>query len=109
LNPPRPNRISFYVFNPEGGEGVGSYFQDTLHQGRWIFVVGVADSTRTYMYRVMRTIDGAIHIAARRRVNALSTTSRTTSNWRSIRPPDHRLSVLGHAISTASLKAACRG
>jgi hypothetical protein len=26
--PPRPNRISFYVFNPAGGEGVGSYFQD---------------------------------------------------------------------------------
>jgi hypothetical protein len=50
-NPPRPNRISFYVFNPEGGEGVGSYFQDTLQQGSWIFVVGVADSTRTYMYR----------------------------------------------------------
>lgn len=50
-NPPRPNRISFYVFNPEGGEGVGSYFQDTLHKGTWIHVVGVADATRTYMYR----------------------------------------------------------
>lgn len=50
-HPPRPNRISFYVFNPEGGEGVGSYFQDALHRGSWIFVVGVADSTRTYMYR----------------------------------------------------------
>src|SRR5262249_11356545 len=24
-SPPRPNRISFYVFNPEGGLGVGSY------------------------------------------------------------------------------------
>jgi len=22
--PPRPNRISFYVFNPGGGEGIGS-------------------------------------------------------------------------------------
>jgi hypothetical protein len=50
-NPPRPNRISFYVFNPEGGEGVGSFFQDTLHRGSWIFVVGVADGARTYMYR----------------------------------------------------------
>lgn len=29
-NPPRPNRISFYVFNPDGRLGVGSYFQDTL-------------------------------------------------------------------------------
>jgi len=50
-NPPRPNRISFYAFNPDGGLGVGSYFQDTLHKGSWIFVVGVADGTRTYMYR----------------------------------------------------------
>jgi concanavalin A-like lectin/glucanase superfamily protein len=50
-HPPRPNRISFYTFNPEGGEGVGSYFQDTLNTGEWIFVVGVADATRTYMYR----------------------------------------------------------
>ena len=43
--PPRPNRISVYTFNPEGGLGVGSYFQDTLQEGSWIFVVGVADST----------------------------------------------------------------
>src|SRR5215469_12665517 len=50
-NPPRPNRISFYVFNPQGGLGVGSYFQDVLHAEDWIFVVGVADSTRTFMYR----------------------------------------------------------
>jgi hypothetical protein len=49
--PPRPNRISFYVFNPEGGLGVGSYFQDTLQDGHWIFVVGIADSARTFMYR----------------------------------------------------------
>src|SRR5215469_11839927 len=33
-DPPRPNRISFYVFNPEGG-----------------LVVGSADSARTFMYR----------------------------------------------------------
>jgi len=50
-NPPRPNRISFYVFNPQGGLGVGSYFQDMLQAGSWIFVVGIADSTRTFMYR----------------------------------------------------------
>ena len=41
-HPPRPNRISFYVFNPEGGLGVGSFFQDTLQEGSWIFVVGIA-------------------------------------------------------------------
>ena len=49
--PPRPNRISVCTFNPDGGLGVGSYFQDTLQEGNWIFVVGVADSTRTYIYR----------------------------------------------------------
>lgn len=47
----RENRISFYVFNPEGGEGIGSYFQDSLQVGEWIHVVGVADSQRTYIYR----------------------------------------------------------
>jgi hypothetical protein len=50
-NPPRPNRVSFYVFNPDGRLGVGSYFQDPLQEGNWMFVVGVADTTRTYIYR----------------------------------------------------------
>jgi len=50
-NPPRPNRISFYAFNPEGGLGVGSHFQDTLREGDWMFVVGVADASRTAIYR----------------------------------------------------------
>jgi hypothetical protein len=50
-HPPRPNRISFYTFNPAGGEGVGSYFQDALNTGDWIFVVGVADAARSYIYR----------------------------------------------------------
>jgi len=50
-SPPRPNRISFYTFNPQGGLGVGSFFQDTLQEGSWMFVVGVADATRTHMYR----------------------------------------------------------
>jgi hypothetical protein len=47
----RGNRISFYVFNPAGGKGVGSYFQDELQPGQWIHVVGAADSQRTYIYR----------------------------------------------------------
>src|ERR1700693_3826170 len=29
-DPPRPNRISFYVFNAGGGEGIGSYFQEPV-------------------------------------------------------------------------------
>src|SRR2546427_348140 len=50
-NPPRPNRISFYVFNPDGGLGVGSYFQDPVKPGGWIQVTGVADSERTSIYK----------------------------------------------------------
>jgi hypothetical protein len=49
--PPRPNRISFYVFNLEGGEGVGSYFQDTVQAGQWIHVVGIADGQNTSIYK----------------------------------------------------------
>jgi hypothetical protein len=47
----RQNRISFYVFNREGGEGVGSYFQDAIVAGEWINVVGVADNLHTYIYK----------------------------------------------------------
>jgi concanavalin A-like lectin/glucanase superfamily protein len=50
-NPPRPNRISFYVFNPDGGLGVGSYFQDPVKPREWIQVTGVVDSERTYIYK----------------------------------------------------------
>jgi Concanavalin A-like lectin/glucanases superfamily len=50
-NPPRPNRISFYLFNPEGGLGVGSYAQDPVQEGAWLHFVGMADNARTYLYR----------------------------------------------------------
>ena len=55
----RGNRISFYVFNPDGGLGVGSYFQDPITAGEWIHVVGVADSERAYIYKngVLRDSD----------------------------------------------------
>ncbi len=47
----RANRISFYVFNPAGGLGVGSHFQDSLQAGTWIHVVGAVDEERTYIFR----------------------------------------------------------
>jgi len=50
-SPPRPNRISFYLFNPAGGLGVGSYVQVPIHRGKWMQIVGVADSSRTYFYK----------------------------------------------------------
>jgi len=49
--PPRPNRISGYLFNPSGGLGVGSYFQDELEPGVWIHVVFCADGRVTAIYR----------------------------------------------------------
>ncbi|HEX3418128.1 MAG TPA: LamG-like jellyroll fold domain-containing protein [Stellaceae bacterium] len=50
-SPSRPNRISFYLFNPKGGLGVGSYVQVPLHKGKWIHLVGVADTSRSYLYK----------------------------------------------------------
>ena len=49
----RANRISFYVFNPDGQLGVGSYYQDPnnpIQAGVWIHVLGAADSENTYLY-----------------------------------------------------------
>jgi hypothetical protein len=50
-DPPRSNRISFYVFNPQGRLGVGSYVQVEVEIGRWMHVVGMADDARTYFYK----------------------------------------------------------
>lgn len=47
----RAGRISFYVFNASGGLGIGSYFQDTLEAGIWIFVVGTIDTDNISIYR----------------------------------------------------------
>jgi len=37
----RGNRLSAYVFNNRGGKGSGSYVQDDLRVGEWIFLVAV--------------------------------------------------------------------
>ncbi len=50
-DPPRPNRISFYVFNSDGHKGVGSYFQEPVTVGEWIHVVGVADGEQTSIFK----------------------------------------------------------
>src|SRR5207244_2828563 len=46
-NPPRPNRISGYAFNLSGGQGAGSYFQDPVSTGEWIYVVIVINTLNT--------------------------------------------------------------
>jgi hypothetical protein len=49
--PPRPNRISFYLFNLDGGLGQGSYFQEPVRSGEWIQVTAVADQGNTAIYK----------------------------------------------------------
>lgn len=49
--PPRPNRISFYLFNPEGGLGQGSFVQQPVQTGQWIQITAVAHGGETAMYR----------------------------------------------------------
>ncbi len=47
----RPNRISGYAFNPSGGLGVGSYFQDSVTAGDWIhfaFVINTRDTSSSF-------------------------------------------------------------
>jgi hypothetical protein len=45
--PPRPNRISGYAFNLSGGLGSGSYFQDSVSTGEWIYVTIIFNTTKT--------------------------------------------------------------
>jgi hypothetical protein len=42
----RPNRISAYAWNADGGLGAGAYFQEALTAGRWIHVVAVYEPPR---------------------------------------------------------------
>ncbi len=39
----RSNRISAYIFNPDGGLGAGAYFQDKLTVGAWMHIVACFD------------------------------------------------------------------
>jgi hypothetical protein len=39
----RPNRISAYIWNLDGGLGSGAYFQDPLKPGQWMHVVACFD------------------------------------------------------------------
>jgi hypothetical protein len=40
-NSGRPNRISAYIWNAEGREGAGAYFEEPFTPGKWIAVVAV--------------------------------------------------------------------
>jgi hypothetical protein len=64
----RPNRVSGYAFNPVGGLGAGSYFQDRVRARRWMHVTLVINTrnrsaryptgyTRIYKNGVLRDTD----------------------------------------------------
>ncbi len=46
----RPQLTSFYVFNPEGELGVGSYVNGPVELRAWRLIVGMVDAARTYLY-----------------------------------------------------------
>jgi len=43
----RPNRISGYSFNLTGGLGTGSYFQDAVSTGQWVYYVLIINTLNT--------------------------------------------------------------
>lgn len=47
----RPNRISFYVFESAGGEGIGGYFEDTLVAGEPMLITGTVDGQYVSIYK----------------------------------------------------------
>jgi hypothetical protein len=49
-DPPRPNRVSFYVWNLSGGEGSGSYFPGPRTAHNWMYLVATVDLTPTSEY-----------------------------------------------------------
>jgi hypothetical protein len=48
----RPNRISAYVWNPDGKLGAGAYVQDRLEARAWIYLVATYDDPHTPDARV---------------------------------------------------------
>jgi hypothetical protein len=55
----RPNRISAYIWNPDGGEGAGAYFEDELTKKKWIYVVATYDDPKSPNPRVQIYKNGA--------------------------------------------------
>jgi hypothetical protein len=47
----RPNRISGYAFNLNGGKGSGAYVQDPVHAGHWMMIGFEVDTTSSQQYR----------------------------------------------------------
>ncbi len=60
----RANRVSFYVFNADGGLGVVSHYQDPnnpIQAGVWVHVVGAADDEKTFLYISGTLVDSDVY------------------------------------------------
>jgi hypothetical protein len=55
----RPNRISAYIWNPDGKLGAGAYVEDKLEAGSWIHLVATYDDPQKSDARVRLYKDGA--------------------------------------------------
>lgn len=56
------DRISFYLFNLSGGLGAGSYVQEPIQTGDWVFLVGVYNGTHVELWKngVLRDRDSIL-------------------------------------------------
>jgi hypothetical protein len=54
----RPNRISAYIWNPDGKLGAGAYLENPLTAGKWIYLVATYDDARQTDARVRIYKDG---------------------------------------------------
>lgn len=123
----RPNRISGYAFNLDGGLGAGSYFQDAVVAGQWIHYVLVIDSadksaeypygyTKIYRDGVLRDqdqlqISGTV-ITPARGTAPFRVGTRDFGSWFAgavgkVAVYDHELSAERIAAHTAAMTTAC--
>lgn len=121
----RPNRVSGYAFNVDGGLGAGSYFQDRLRAGEWIHYVlvinpGARDTayphgyTKIYRDGVLRDqdqleIDGVVitprHSTAPLRVGTANFTSWFAGAVGKVAVYDRELTAERIATHTAAMTA----
>jgi hypothetical protein len=47
----RPQRISFYIFNLNGGLGAGHYTQEPVAVNEWVYITGKIDGNYIYIYK----------------------------------------------------------
>lgn len=107
----RPNRISGYAFNPEGGQGSGSYFQDVLQAGQWIHVAVVLDARASkqnvsiFKNGVLRKTTPLSQFDVKPEAGQAPLRIATRDLRSFFRGAVGKFAVFGHALSEARLKA----